>query len=141
MLGVDRAILEGETEGFVKIHVKAGTDTIVGATIVGSGAGNMISEISVAMQHGVGLGKLASVIHPYPTHGTISRFFHHPYCRDYQGRGLRLGLGFMVTLLLMSLLLIIFVQLNSIICLCSTRDDLPISIVLVESSLVSLMRE
>eukprot|EP01084_Bolivina_argentea_P298950 515273_1 len=65
--GVDRAILEGETDGFVKIHVKAGTDTIVGATIVGACAGDMISEISVAMQHGVGLGKLASVIHPYPT--------------------------------------------------------------------------
>ncbi len=68
---MDRAILEGETEGFVKIHVKAGTDTIVGATIVGTGAGNMISEISVAMQHGIGLGKLASVIHPYPTYGMV----------------------------------------------------------------------
>ncbi len=69
--GVDRAVLEGETDGFVKIHVKTGTDTILGATIVGSGAGDMISEISVAMQHGVGLGKLASVIHPYPTNGML----------------------------------------------------------------------
>ena len=64
---VDRAIVDGETEGFVKIHVKQGSDQILGATIVGSHAGDMISEISVAMQSGMGLGKLASVIHPYPT--------------------------------------------------------------------------
>ncbi len=78
--GVDRAILEGETDGFVKIHVKAGTDTIVGATIVGACAGDMISEISVAMQHGVGLGKLASVIHPYPTNGMFYSVLSLPYC-------------------------------------------------------------
>jgi len=64
---VDRSRLEGQTEGFVKIHVKRGSDTIVGATIVGPHAGDMISEISVAMQAGMGLGKLANVIHPYPT--------------------------------------------------------------------------
>ena len=64
---VDRSILDGETEGFVKIHVKKGTDQILGATIVGSHAGDMISEITVVMQSNMGLGKLASVIHPYPT--------------------------------------------------------------------------
>lgn len=64
---VDRAIVDSETEGFVKIHVKKGSDQILGATIVGSHAGDMISEITVAMQSGMGLGKLASVIHPYPT--------------------------------------------------------------------------
>ncbi len=64
---VDRAILEGDTEGFVKIHVKKGTDEILGATIVAGHAGDMISEISVAMRAGMGLGTLASVIHPYPT--------------------------------------------------------------------------
>jgi pyruvate/2-oxoglutarate dehydrogenase complex dihydrolipoamide dehydrogenase (E3) component len=64
---VDRTILEGETEGFVKIHVKKGTDQILGATIVGSHAGDMISEITLAMHSGMGLGKLANVIHPYPT--------------------------------------------------------------------------
>lgn len=42
-------------------------DTILGATIVGPNAGNMISEVTVAMQAGMGLGALASVIHPYPT--------------------------------------------------------------------------
>ena len=64
---VDRSIVDGKTEGFVKIHVKKGSDQILGATIVGNHAGDMISEITVAMQGEVGLGKLANVIHPYPT--------------------------------------------------------------------------
>lgn len=64
---VDRAIVDGENEGYVKIHVAKGKGEILGATIVGSHAGDMISEISVAMQSGMGLGSLASVIHPYPT--------------------------------------------------------------------------
>lgn len=67
MSGVDRAIAEGEEEGFVKIHVKKGSDQILGATIVARHAGEMISEITVAMVGKVGLGTLASVIHPYPT--------------------------------------------------------------------------
>lgn len=64
---VDRAILEDYTEGFVKIHVKKGSDEILGATIVAGHAGDLISEISVAMTAGMGLGALANVIHPYPT--------------------------------------------------------------------------
>jgi pyruvate/2-oxoglutarate dehydrogenase complex dihydrolipoamide dehydrogenase (E3) component len=70
---VDRAILDGEDEGFVKIHVKAGTDRILGATIVAGHAGEMISEISVAIVNGVGLGSLANVIHPYPTQAEAIR--------------------------------------------------------------------
>ncbi len=64
---VDRAITDGETAGFVKIHVKKGTDKIVGAALVARHAGEMISEITLAMVGGVGLGKLSQVIHPYPT--------------------------------------------------------------------------
>ncbi len=64
---VDRAIVDGENEGFVKIHVSKGKGEILGATIVGSHAGDMISEISVAIQSNMSLGSLASVIHPYPT--------------------------------------------------------------------------
>lgn len=64
---VDRAILEGQTEGFVRVHTRKGTDTIVGATIVAHNAGDMISELSLAMTHGLGLKKIASTIHPYPT--------------------------------------------------------------------------
>ena len=64
---VDRAVTDGEESGFVKIHVQKGTDKILGATLVARHAGEMISEISVAMAGGVGLGALGSVIHPYPT--------------------------------------------------------------------------
>lgn len=64
---VDRAIVDGEDEGFVKVHVKRGTDKILGATIVARHAGEMISEISLAMVNGLGLKAIANVIHPYPT--------------------------------------------------------------------------
>ena len=64
---VDRAVADGETEGFVKVHVRKGTDRILGATIVARHAGEMISEISLAMVAGVGLRTIAAVIHPYPT--------------------------------------------------------------------------
>jgi pyruvate/2-oxoglutarate dehydrogenase complex dihydrolipoamide dehydrogenase (E3) component len=64
---VDRAVLDSEAEGFVKIHVKKGTDTIVGATIVASHAGDMISEITTAIVGNIGLKKLSGTIHPYPT--------------------------------------------------------------------------
>jgi pyruvate/2-oxoglutarate dehydrogenase complex dihydrolipoamide dehydrogenase (E3) component len=64
---VDRAILDGETDGFVKIHVKAGSDRILGATVVARHAGDMISELTLAMTARLGLGKIASTIHPYPT--------------------------------------------------------------------------
>ena len=64
---VDRAVLDGEKDGFVKLHVRKGRDEILGATIVARHAGEMISEISVAMATRLGLGRLASVIHPYPT--------------------------------------------------------------------------
>ncbi len=49
------------------MHVLRGTDKILGATIVSPDAGNLISEVTVAMQAGLGIGALANVIHPYPT--------------------------------------------------------------------------
>jgi len=73
MSDVDRAIAEGEDEGFVKIHVKKGSDKIVGATVVARHAGEMISELTAAMVGKIGLGKLASVIHPYPTQAEAIR--------------------------------------------------------------------
>ncbi len=63
----DRAMTEGDPAGFVKVHVKQGTDRILGATIVGPHASELINEVAVAMKGGVGLGTLGSVIHPYPT--------------------------------------------------------------------------
>ena len=70
---VDRAILDGEEEGFVKIHVKKGSDKILGGTIVARHAGDMIGEITLAMVNNIGLGKIASVIHPYPTQAEAIR--------------------------------------------------------------------
>jgi pyruvate/2-oxoglutarate dehydrogenase complex dihydrolipoamide dehydrogenase (E3) component len=70
---IDRAILEGSDDGFVKIHTKKGTDKIVGATIVADNAGDMISEINVAMTNGLGLSKIGATIHPYPTQAEAIR--------------------------------------------------------------------
>jgi len=70
---VDRAIADGEEEGFVKVHVKKGTGRILGATIVARHAGEMISEITVAMAGRLGLGTLADLIHPYPTQAEMIR--------------------------------------------------------------------
>lgn len=67
MHDVDRAITDAEEEGFVKIHVKDGTDTILGATVVARHAGEMINGISLAITAGIGLSGLARVIHTYPT--------------------------------------------------------------------------
>lgn len=71
--GTDRAILDGETDGFVRIHLKRGTDTILGATIVATNAGDLIGELSLAMTHGLGLRKVGGTIHPYPTQSEAIR--------------------------------------------------------------------
>jgi pyruvate/2-oxoglutarate dehydrogenase complex dihydrolipoamide dehydrogenase (E3) component len=70
---VDRAIADGDEEGFVKVTTKRGTGEILGATIVARHAGEMISEITLAMVAKIGLGTLASVIHPYPTQAEAIR--------------------------------------------------------------------
>ncbi|MBA4149031.1 MAG: mercuric reductase [Verrucomicrobia bacterium] len=64
---VDRAVLDGEDEGFVRVHVRKGTDTILGATIVAAHAGEMISEMTLAMSGKLGLKTIGGTIHPYPT--------------------------------------------------------------------------
>lgn len=69
----DRAICDGATQGLVRIHIEEKSDVIIGASIVGAGAGNMISEVTLAMQSKTGLLALSSVIHPYPTTGEAIR--------------------------------------------------------------------
>ncbi len=78
---VDRAILDGEDEGFVRIHVRKGTDEIVGATIVAAHAGDMIGELSLAMTKSIGLGGIAGAIHPYPTQAEAIRKVGDLYSR------------------------------------------------------------
>lgn len=64
---VDRALLDGEEEGFVRVHEEKGTGRILGATAVARHAGEMISELTLAMTGGLSLGSIAQTIHPYPT--------------------------------------------------------------------------
>jgi pyruvate/2-oxoglutarate dehydrogenase complex dihydrolipoamide dehydrogenase (E3) component len=78
---VDRALADGEEDGFVKIHVRKGTDKILGATIVARHAGEMISEITLAMVGNVGLKTLAAAIHPYPTKAEAIRQVADAYNR------------------------------------------------------------
>ncbi len=78
---IDRAILAGETAGFVKVHTRKGTDRIVGATIVAPHAGDLIGELSVAMTHGLGLKALGRTIHPYPTQAEAIRKLGDQYNR------------------------------------------------------------
>jgi len=86
---VDRAIADGRDTGFVRIRVKRGSDQILGATVVGYGAGDLISEINVARSAGLGLGALASVIHPYPTRAEAIRQLGDAYNRTRLTPGTR----------------------------------------------------
>jgi len=79
---VDRAVLESRTKGFVRVHVRKGTDRIVGATIVAPNAGDMISEITLAMTNGLGLKHIAATIHPYPTQAEAVRQVADAYNRS-----------------------------------------------------------
>jgi pyruvate/2-oxoglutarate dehydrogenase complex dihydrolipoamide dehydrogenase (E3) component len=78
---VDRAICDGEDEGLVRVHVRKGTDRLVGATIVASHAGEMISLLTAAMVGGLGLGKLAGTIFPYPTQAEAIKAVANQYMR------------------------------------------------------------
>lgn len=71
---LDRAIAENETRGFVKVLTKPGKDTILGATIVGMNAGEMLAEYTLAMKHKLGLNKILGTIHPYPTMAEGNKF-------------------------------------------------------------------
>jgi len=68
---VDRAILDGEEQGFARVHVKKGTDKVLGATIVAAHAGEMITELTLAIRAGLGLSTIVKTIHPYPTQAEV----------------------------------------------------------------------
>ena len=70
---VDRAQTEGRTEGFVKLVTARGNDRLLGALVVGSEAGEIISEYVTAMSHGLGLRKILSTVHVYPTRMDAAR--------------------------------------------------------------------
>ncbi|PKN12975.1 MAG: mercuric reductase [Deltaproteobacteria bacterium HGW-Deltaproteobacteria-4] len=68
---IDRAVLDGEKEGFARVHLRKGTDKILGATIVARHAGEMINEFSLAITSGLGLAAIGKTIHPYPTQAEV----------------------------------------------------------------------
>jgi pyruvate/2-oxoglutarate dehydrogenase complex dihydrolipoamide dehydrogenase (E3) component len=69
----DRARLEGVTDGFLRVHLKKGTDTILGATLVAEHAGDLVSQMTQAITAGIGLGRLGAVVFPYPTQAEVIR--------------------------------------------------------------------
>lgn len=71
---LDRAIADGEAHGFVKVLTAPGGDRILGATIVGYHAGELLTEFVLAMTHGLGLKKIAATTHIYPTLSEANRF-------------------------------------------------------------------
>jgi pyruvate/2-oxoglutarate dehydrogenase complex dihydrolipoamide dehydrogenase (E3) component len=73
MADVDRAILEGESKGFLKVHAATQDGSILGATLVSRHAGEMISELTLAMNNGIKLSAIGNVIHPYPTQAEVIR--------------------------------------------------------------------
>jgi pyruvate/2-oxoglutarate dehydrogenase complex dihydrolipoamide dehydrogenase (E3) component len=71
---LDRAIVDGATTGFVKVLTVPGRDRILGVTIVGEHAGDLIAEYVLAMKHGIGLGKILGTIHIYPTLAEANKY-------------------------------------------------------------------
>ena len=70
---VDRAVCDGEAEGFAKVLTRQGSGKILGAAIVHAHAGELIGEMTLAIKRGLSLGKLGAVIHVYPTLGDVHR--------------------------------------------------------------------
>lgn len=71
---LDRAIADQQRYGWVKVLTKAGSDKILGVTIVGAHAGNLLAEFVLAMKHGIGLNKLLATIHIYPTMAEANKY-------------------------------------------------------------------
>lgn len=71
---LDRAIADGEAHGFIKVLTAPGKDRILGATIVGEHAGDLLAEFVLAMKHGIGLNKILGTIHTYPTMAEANKY-------------------------------------------------------------------
>ena len=78
----DRAVLDGEDEGFARVHLKKGSDRILGATVVARHAGDLISELTLAVASGLGLSAIGRTIHPYPTQGEVVKKLADAYNRS-----------------------------------------------------------
>ena len=81
---LDRAIADSEAHGFVKVLTVPGKDTILGVTIVGTHAGDLLAEYVLAMRHGLGLNKILSTIHTYPTLAEANKYAAGEWKRAHQ---------------------------------------------------------
>ena len=85
---LDRAIADSEARGFVKVLTVPGKDTILGVTIVGTHAGDLLAEYVLAMRHGLGLNKILSTIHTYPTLAEANKYAAGEWKRAHQPKRL-----------------------------------------------------
>jgi len=85
MQDVDRAITDGHDVGYLKIHIEDGTDKILGATIVASRASEMVNELAVIMSAGIGMTKLAEIVHTYPAESGAIALASLAYARGQRG--------------------------------------------------------
>ena len=85
---LDRAIADSEAHGFVKVLTVPGKDRILGVTIVGTHAGDLLAEYVMAMKHGLGLNKLLGTIHTYPTLAEANKYAAGEWKRAHQPHGL-----------------------------------------------------
>ncbi len=85
---LDRAIADGEAHGFVKVLTQPGKDKILGVTIVGEDAGNLIAEFVLAMKHGIGLNKILGTIHIYPTLAEANKYVAGVWKREHAPQAL-----------------------------------------------------
>ncbi len=84
MADLDRAICDGETQGFVKVLTVPGKDKILGVTIVGAHAAELLAEYVLAMKHGLGLNKILGTIHTYPTMAEANKYAAGEWKRAHQ---------------------------------------------------------
>jgi pyruvate/2-oxoglutarate dehydrogenase complex dihydrolipoamide dehydrogenase (E3) component len=84
---LDRAIADGEAHGMVKVLTRPGTDKILGATIAGEHAAEMLAEFVLAMRHGIGLNKILGTIHTYPTFSEANKYAAGAWKRSTVTRG------------------------------------------------------
>ena len=85
---LDRAIADGEARGWVKVLTVPGRDKILGVTIVGQHAGDLLAEYVLAMKHGLGLNKILGTIHTYPTWSEANKYAAGEWKRAHQPKAL-----------------------------------------------------
>jgi pyruvate/2-oxoglutarate dehydrogenase complex dihydrolipoamide dehydrogenase (E3) component/uncharacterized membrane protein YdjX (TVP38/TMEM64 family) len=85
---LDRAIAESDDHGFIKVLTPPGKDKILGAVVVGTHAGEILAEFTLAMKHGLGLNKILGTIHPYPTWNESAKFAAGEWKRAHAPQGI-----------------------------------------------------